>query len=69
MALSARRTPANAMIPTVAALSPESRAYTGFGSVFPTREMPTDRPYIPIAPGKLQVEVRRILISSGRVNT
>lgn len=56
---SASRTAAKAMRPTVAALSPDNRAYTGMGSVDPTREMPTDRPYIPIAPGKLHINVRK----------
>lgn len=63
IAFSARRTAAKAMIPTVAALSPDSKAYTGIGSVFPTREMPTDRPYIPTAPGKLYHIVRLFFLS------
>jgi hypothetical protein len=40
-------------MPTVAALRPESSAYTGVGRVLPTYAMPTDRPYIPTAPGRL----------------
>lgn len=53
IARSDSRTAARAMIPTVAALRPERRAYTGLGRVSPTCAMPTERPYIPIAPGRL----------------
>lgn len=49
----ARFTAAKAIIPTVAAFNPDKREYTGSGRVLPTREMPTDKLYIPIAPGKL----------------
>ncbi len=45
---------ARAMIPTVAALRPVIRAYTGAGRVSSTRWMPTASPYIPSAPGRLQ---------------
>ena len=49
-------TAAKAIIPTVAALSPDKRAYTGRGRVDPILETPIERPYIPSAPGRLQKE-------------
>ncbi len=42
-------------MPTVAALRPERRAYTGAGRVFPIRETPKERPNIPMAPGRLKI--------------
>lgn len=45
-------TAARAMIPTVAALIPERRAYAGPGSVSPIFCTPRDRPYIATVPGK-----------------
>ena len=41
-------------MPTVAALRPDSSAYTGLGRVFPIYATPTARPYMPMAPGRLK---------------
>lgn len=44
-------------MPTVAALRPDRRAYTGAGRVSPIRETPRERAYMPIAPGRLYVNL------------
>lgn len=46
-------TAVRAIMPTVAALRPDKSGYTGSGSVSPTRDIPTARLYIPMAPGRL----------------
>ena len=53
MARSESRTAARAMMPTVAALRPDRSAYTGAGKMVPICATPTDKPYIPAAPGRL----------------
>ena len=53
MAFLASWTAANIMMPTVAAFKPDINAKTGAGKVSPTRATPTDRAYMPRAPGRL----------------
>lgn len=43
------------MSPTVAAFEPESKAYTGSGSVSSIRCTPAAKAYMPNAPGKLEI--------------
>lgn len=52
---SANCTAASAMSPTVAAFEPESKAYTGSGSVSSIRCTPAAKAYMPNAPGKLEI--------------
>ena len=53
MAFSDSCTAARAMMPTVAALRPERRAYASAGRTEPIEETPIESAYIPSAPGRL----------------
>src|SRR5579871_1291484 len=53
MAFSDSSTAARAIIPTVAALRPDRRAYASEGKVDPILETPIESAYIPSAPGRL----------------
>jgi hypothetical protein len=47
------------MIPTVAAFRPDKREYTGGGKVSPIRETPKESTYMPVAPGRLFLGIRK----------